>query len=125
MTADHTEITTSDRGFAHMPLIPSEYGGHAPVWESSAADGPRLWLRAHECMYGQPPADAAVHLTAEDAWRLSDQLRALVRNHYQGDATPEWVERQDAAPAERSDAPDEAIRLLEYALFLRAHGEHA
>lgn len=26
----------------------------------------------------------SVHLTAEKAWELADQLRWLVRNHYQG-----------------------------------------
>lgn len=64
---DHLTTMTSPRGFDRMPSIPSEYGGDV---------------------------SATVHMTAENAWRLADQLRALVRNHYQGDATPEWAGRQ-------------------------------
>lgn len=86
---DHLTTTTSDRGFDAYPPIPSEYGGEVSVYESSAASGPHIWLRAREAMRGQPEVEAALHLTAENAWRLSEQLRALVRDHYKGDATPE------------------------------------
>jgi len=34
---------------------------------------------------------ATAHLTAHDAWLLSEQLQLLVREHYQGDARPEWA----------------------------------
>lgn len=86
---DHLNATTSDRGFDAYPPIPSEYGGEVRVYESSAASGPHIWLRATEAMHGKPVVDTAVLLTAENAWRLSKQLRALVRDHFQGDATPE------------------------------------
>jgi hypothetical protein len=89
--ADHLTTTTSDRGFDSLPPIPSEYGGGVSVYESSAALGPHVWLRATEAMHGRPEVEATLHLTAENAWRLADQLRALVRDHYQGDATPEWA----------------------------------
>jgi hypothetical protein len=88
---DHLNITTSGRGFDAFPAVPSEYGGHVSVSESSAAKGPHLWLRATEAMRGQPESKTALHLTAENAWRLADQLRAAVRDHYQGDATPDWA----------------------------------
>lgn len=85
--SDHLNITTSPRGFDRMPEIPGEYGGEVAVYESSAASGPHVWLKARE----SSGSAATVHLTAENAWRLADQLRALVRDHYQGDATPEWA----------------------------------
>lgn len=70
-----------------MPAINGAFAGEpngdeVSVYESSSAEGPHLWLNV---------TDSPVHLTAENAWRLSDQLRELVRNHYQGDATPEWA----------------------------------
>jgi hypothetical protein len=89
--SDHLNPTTSDRGFDFYAAIPSEYGGQVTVSESSAADGPHIWLRATEEMPGQPTANTAIHLTAENAWRLADQLRKTVREHYQGDATPDWA----------------------------------
>ncbi|GAA0494138.1 hypothetical protein Ade02nite_20650 [Paractinoplanes deccanensis] len=89
--SDHLTPTTSGRGFGYLPKIPSEYGGHVAVHESSSAEGPHIWLRATEEMPGKEPVQAAIHLTAESAWRLSEQLQKLVREHYQGDATPEWA----------------------------------
>lgn len=81
------EPTTSNRGFAHMPPVPSEYGGDARVYESSAADGPHIWLAA-TCPANLNHPDGSVievtlHLTAENASVLADQLRYLVENHYQ------------------------------------------
>jgi hypothetical protein len=87
---DHLTTTTTPRGFDHLPPIKS-YGGYVTVYESSAAEGPHIWLRTVETLHGQPETDATIHLTAENAWRLSEQLQKLVRDHYQGDATPEWA----------------------------------
>jgi hypothetical protein len=56
---DHLAATTSDRGFDSMPDIPSEYGGHVSVYESSAASGPHIWLKATEAMHGRPEVEAA------------------------------------------------------------------
>jgi hypothetical protein len=33
-------------------------------------------------------SEASVHLTAETAWRLKEQLETLLAHHYQGDARP-------------------------------------
>lgn len=84
----HTEPTVSDRGFAAMPEIRGVYpGDRILAYESSTSDEPVITVRSKE-----PGREAArIALTAENAWRLSDQLRTLVRNHYQRDATPEWA----------------------------------
>jgi hypothetical protein len=82
----HPEIT--DHGHATMPAIEGTYGGFAEASESTSSRGPCLWLRVQGDMNGH---GACVHLAADDAWRLADQLRTLVRNHYQGDSTPEWA----------------------------------
>ncbi|WBB94112.1 hypothetical protein [Verrucosispora sp. WMMC514] len=87
-TPAHLVKTTTGRGFAHLPPIPSEYGGHVTVSESSAADGPHVWLRA-TCPVdlNNPHGDAketAMHLTADNAVRVAEQLQQTVRDHYQG-----------------------------------------
>lgn len=92
MSREHLETTTTDRGFDHLPPIPSEYGGEVRVSESSAAFGPHVWLRA-TCPAdlnrpGGPTVEAPMHLTAENAWKVAEQLMYLVKNHYQGDASP-------------------------------------
>jgi hypothetical protein len=92
---DHLAVETSDRGFDRLPAIPSAYGGNVRVYESSAAMHPHIWLTAtapeNLNRPDGPTLEAPMHLTAEDAWKLADQLRYLVRNHYQGDAVPEWI----------------------------------
>jgi len=93
--SDHLAYTTTDRGFDRMPAIPSAYpGGHVQVYESSAASGPHIWLTA-TAPENLNEADgnklsAPIHLTAEDAWKLADQIRHLVRHHYQG-GDQEWL----------------------------------
>lgn len=89
MTAEHLEVETSDRGFDATAPIPSEYGGAVRVGESSNAEYAGIWLWADEAMVGRPPAKVTINLTAENAWKLADQLRYLVEHHYQGDARPE------------------------------------
>lgn len=92
---DHLSMLRSERGFAHMPPIAGAYGGQVQAYESSAASSPHLWLKAiapEDPNYSQGPMrEAMLHLTAEDAWKLADQLRWLVEHHYQGDARPEDV----------------------------------
>ncbi len=84
---DHLTITTSDRGFDYLPAIPSEYGGEVSVSESSAAKGPHVWLRATAPVDPNQPDgpthQVPIHLTAENALRLAEQLRYIVENHYQ------------------------------------------
>lgn len=90
---DHLQPTTTDRGFKHMPPIPSKYGGDVKVYESSAAIGPHLWLRAESPVDMNKPdgptVEAVIHLRADDAWHLSEQLQWLLEHHYQGDARPQ------------------------------------
>lgn len=85
--SEHLEATITDRGFKHLPPLPGTYGGSVCAYESSAAFGPHVWVAVET-----PNGDVIVHLTAENAWRLAEQLQYLVRNHYQGDATPESAE---------------------------------
>lgn len=93
----HLQVTRTARGFAGLPPIPSEYGGEVSLSESSAADGPHVWLRAVAPVNLNDPTgpthEVPIHLTAENAWMLADQLRHLVQHHYQGDARPEAVDR--------------------------------
>lgn len=94
-SSGHLTATTSERGFARLPPIRSEYGGEARAYESSAASEPHIWLNV-ECPVdlndpSGPTKEAVMHFTADNAWRLAEQLQHLVRNHYHGDATPEWV----------------------------------
>jgi len=87
--ADHLTAKASDRGFDSYPPIPSEYGGQARVRESSVASSPHVWL------FAEAPADlnkrtgpmveAPLHLTAENAKKLGEQLLAAVANHYQNE----------------------------------------
>ena len=82
-----TEPTFSDRGFAQMPEIPSEYGGSVRVYESSAAMGPHIWLEAkapEDLNHPDGPmVEAPIHLTLDNAKLLRDQLTVLIDNHYQ------------------------------------------
>jgi hypothetical protein len=84
---DHLEPMTSGRGFDYLPPIPSEYGGEVSVSESSAASGPHVWLRATAPVDlnepNGPTHQVPIHLTAENALRLADQLRYIVEHHYQ------------------------------------------
>lgn len=93
MTLDHLDATRSGRGFDRLPPIPSEYGGQLQAYESSAAPAPAIWLFATAPADlnnpSGPTVEAPMHLTAENAWRLAEQLMTLVANHYQGDARPD------------------------------------
>jgi hypothetical protein len=102
---DHLNGTQTDRGFTRYPPLPNVYGGHVRVYESSSASGPHVWLQATAPQNANNPTgvlmdDVAVLLTAEDAWRLSEQIQVLVRNHYQGDARPPWAIGSDEANAD-------------------------
>ena len=82
MTSPHLNPTRSSRGLRFMPAVDTVDGHRVQVYESSAADFAGVWLQLDH---------SNVLLTAEVAWQLADQLRALVAEHYQGDATPEWA----------------------------------
>lgn len=90
-TTDHNWHMTkvfSDRGFARLPKIPSEYGGDVSVYESSAAMGPHVWLTATAPADLNEPdgatVEAPLHLTADNARRLGEQLILTATDHYQG-----------------------------------------
>ncbi len=81
-----TPEPSGDRGFKRLPPITDSYRSTSVrVYESSAAEDPRLWLTV-------TPPDATTevfaHLTADDAWRLKEQIEWLLEHHYQGDARP-------------------------------------
>jgi hypothetical protein len=80
------EPTYSSRGFKYMDPIPSAYGGHVAVYESSAASGPHLWVAVKQDRAARldgRDTEATAHLTLDDATRLRDQLTYLIENHYQ------------------------------------------
>lgn len=93
---DHPEHLTpvqSDRGFAGMPALKGAYGGHVMVWESSAAEYPRLWLKVDVPINANKPDgptnSETIHLDAAVAWQLAEQIMTQVQNHYHGDARPD------------------------------------
>lgn len=86
---EHLKAEEGLRGFAAMPLLLLAGGARVRVYESSNADGPHVWLHAMD----GPAEEARVELTAEEAWRLAEQLMTLARNHYQGDSRPAHSER--------------------------------
>lgn len=71
----------SERGFAQGRPIPSEYGGAAKVYESSAAEAPHVWLMVQSPVNlndpNGPMQEAVAHFTLENAIRLRDQLGHL------------------------------------------------
>jgi hypothetical protein len=84
-TPDHLTPTVTDRGFRWLPSLPDTHGKNsARVLESSAATEPCIWLRLN-----WDGEDAVVHLNAERAWQLKEQIEWLLEHHYQGDARPE------------------------------------
>lgn len=83
------EPTVSDRGFRSFDGIPATMynylrgcevpvGETVRVFESSAADGPHLWVDITD---GRTSIGA--HLTLENAIVLRDQLTWLIEHHYQ------------------------------------------
>lgn len=89
---DHLTPITSDRGFARLPSVPGTHGGLVRTYESSAAMAPHLWLQAVDT----DGREVVLHLTAENAWYLGEQLAYLVEHHYQGDARPHAATEGDS-----------------------------
>jgi hypothetical protein len=85
LTPQHLEPTESARGFVALPALAAAYGGEIEVYESSAASGPHLWIKSTD----EGGQAVTLHVTAETAWKFAEQIVTAVRNHYQGDATPE------------------------------------
>lgn len=66
--------TKTDRGFKHYEPIPITRDNAVRVYESSAADGPHLWVTLD---------DPFGHLTLEQATYLRDTLTTAIARHYQ------------------------------------------
>lgn len=71
--------TYSERGFAQWPHIVDDRGVTIRVAESSAADGPYLWVftTGGEESY-KKPQDGSAHLTLEQATALRDSLTSAI-----------------------------------------------
>lgn len=82
------DYTSSDRGFKHLEPVPSTYAGRVRVYESSAADGPHLWLAITQPVDLNEPTgpelSTRAHLTAGSAEEVALQLLWLLEHHYQG-----------------------------------------
>lgn len=90
--------TSTNRGFTVMEPVPGDYGGHSVVWESSSAEGPKVWLKVVEpndlnawCRGDESGGthEATVHLTADSAAALARRIEWLLHNHRLGDAWPD------------------------------------
>lgn len=87
---DHLTPTKTDRGFTHLPPVQAHWGGQdtgtVTLCESSAAEGPHLWLHAEAAEgFGTPAERVSMHLPLAEAAKLRDQLDFLIKHHYQGD----------------------------------------
>jgi hypothetical protein len=85
----HLRRQRSNRGFSSLPPVYAGYGGLARVYTSSAASDAYLWLKVID----PHDAEAVVHLRADVALALAEQLLFLLRNHYHGDQL--WKLRHD------------------------------
>lgn len=86
----HLTATRSDRGFRRLPAVRGAYGGSARVFESSSAEEASLWLNVTRDPVGWDDSDPNVgeltlHLRADAALALAEQLLYLLRQHYHGD----------------------------------------
>lgn len=82
----------SARGFKHFESIPTTYGHHVEVRESSHAEEAHIWLaveltedNARAAHSNIEPEAATAHMTLRDAATLRDQLDAAIRTHYHHD----------------------------------------
>lgn len=88
MTASHLVPQITDRGFKHMPTLADAFEPDAVrLLEASTAVGPHLWLRVKDP--AEPGQHPVVLLSAEQAWKLKEQIEWLLEHHYHGDARPD------------------------------------
>lgn len=116
---EHLRALAGPRGLSAMPAIRIGAVESVEASESSAALDPGVWLRQRVEVTPMAPdgaitgptelVETALHLSAEEAWRLAEQLMALVRGHYQGDARPVVAERY-ADLIEDGDDKEEGAR---------------
>jgi len=73
----------SDRGFAHWPVVESDYGAEILVYESSAVNGPFFWISIDQPeIQGFAGSITATHITLEQAWQLRDTLDAAIEKSF-------------------------------------------
>ena len=77
-----SEPTTSDRGFRAFGPVTTAHGDTVQITESSAANGPHLWLNT---INGSDGDNVTAHLTLAAAEQIRDQLTWFLENHYQVD----------------------------------------
>lgn len=93
----HLDVEHSSRGFKCLPAIRGRGRDETvDVYESSLATDPHIWMALRVLRDPSHPQQsssksAIIQLSAEDAWRLADQLRYLVVHHYHGDSMPAWA----------------------------------
>lgn len=79
---ESVSVTTNIRGF-HIygePVV-CTYGSEVSVYESSAADGPHVWLKVKcdgEILHHQPEGEGVSHLNEEQARAVIARLQAWV-----------------------------------------------
>ena len=73
------DIPVSNRGFyQHLDDFPTDYGALVSVYESSSAEGPKVWLSINQPPPAHPgaleEARAVAHMTREQAIVVRDAL---------------------------------------------------
>lgn len=80
----HLRREHSPRGFGSYPPILDTYQAvRVRVYESSAADGPHIWIALDALTPGVEEHRAA-HLPREQATQLAEQIEHACEHHYQG-----------------------------------------
>lgn len=91
----HLQPVVTGRGFRHMPPITDDRGASVHVYESSAADGPHVWVKirtngSYESRGTRPSSskndytELCAHLTLDDLVKLGEQIEWFKQHHYQG-----------------------------------------
>lgn len=78
-------------------------GGHVQVYDSSSSGVPYVWVKVNS---GRADP-VSVRLSVEGAWRLSQQIQALVENHPRGPGALPEVVRREIAHKYRGEVADE------------------
>lgn len=80
-----------------MPPIIGVYDSHVRLYESSAADGPHVWLAitSNKKNYDDCHPSLTAHLELTELVKLGEQIDWLKKHHYQGGIidparTPWW-----------------------------------
>lgn len=89
MSTDPTHLrpTVSDRGFRHMPPVVGTYDSTVKLYESSAADGPHVWLMitSTDRRYDDCNSSLTAHLELTELVKLGEQIEWMKTHHYQGE----------------------------------------